>query len=681
MDEVVAATDAWTPALPWLPGCPPFRLALQPGATPGWREGTTGRFARSLLAAPADAGDPRGPWSLRLLQDAPAPPVDDPFGAAVTQSALAAAHAASAAPARRARPDAPGSGACHLPPTIYCTARGASFRAFCPDTLLPLGTLRDERQLAALGLDSYATSLVRFEAAVPPGGQPRRVYTWSLEGGAEARDGVQVRRRADLFRDYAELGQRELDAPQRAWLEREFPCWSCPERTACHASGRVADCLLPLNYHETPAVLEASGDVPFEALVAVLGGAAASAQLAAHVAPGRETVLAALDDPGAWLTPPSARQVGAGSVWLQQWANEVAYLKLVAFGQLVAAVAEEHRATGRPCLDLGPARVRARFGCGGGAVPARWTAAVRLVANDPPVVAELDAKALGEVLPLPVPLPGDEAMYRAPSVDPGSFRSVARGTVRVAPAGLDALQVEFTAPHTRFANVAPGDAVVVAQSRPLASFGQKHLLGTVETVAAGRLRARVAVAGGDSPPAEAPAELVCYHRYGTGCDRWALGQLLAQLLAMHDQRDAFGVDELLRGLAGHWQLHAGAEPSDELLRGWLAAALPEGSRALLHGAPARAALADPPLAEAVWTALWRLVLQVAVDRADTAGAARHGAAAPLAQCAEQIQQLAERLRLEAFGAEPRRHELAAVVGAVLRELGGAAVGTAARVAP
>ncbi|MBL8723401.1 MAG: hypothetical protein JNK49_05110 [Planctomycetes bacterium] len=683
MDEVVAATDAWTPALPWLPGAPPFRLALRPGADLGWREVTSGRFAHSLLAAPADPGDPRGPWSLRLLHDAPEPPVDDLFGAVLHHDALAGGLLAAVVPTRLARPDAPAV-AERLPPTVYCAARGVLFRAFCPDTLQPLGTLRDESLLADLGLDSFAGSSVRYEAALPPGGRPRRVYTWSLDGGAGAKDGVQVRRRADLFRDYAELcataGQRDLDAGQRAWLERELPCWSCPERDACHGSGRSAECLLPLNYHESPAVLETTGDQPFEVLVAILGGAPAASQGPAHGGPGADAVVAALDGPTAWLAPLAGQGAEAGPEWLARWTHEVAYLKLSAFAQLVAQVAEEQRATGRPCLDLGPARVRARFGVGAGAVPARWTGELRLVAHDLPVQAGLDDKAIGAVPPLPVPLPGDEALYRSPRVDPGSFRSVARGSVRVEAAGPDAARVDVTAPHTRFPNVAPGDAVVVAQSRPLAGFGTKHLRGTVEEVAAGRLRVRVPVPFPASQPAEAPAELVTYHRYGTGCDLWALGHLLAQMLVGHDQRDAFAVDEALRGLLALRQRHPGPELGEDALRGWLAKAVPEGSRALLHQAAQRAALPEPPLAEPVWLALWRLVLQL-VGPPGGEGAAQHADAAPLAEIGQHVQRLCVRLRVEAFASEAQRHELAAVVGAVLRELGGAVPATTARVGP
>lgn len=670
MDEVVAAAGPWTPPLPWLPGAPPFRLALRPGPAPDWREAVPGGcFARSVLAAPAEAGDRRGPWALRFLLDAPAPPIDDPFGVRIDNRTLAAGLAGPGAVPGAADAPLAATGATPLPPTSYCPVRGVLFRAFCPDTLEPLASLRDEALLAELGLESHGDSLVRYEAAVAAGNRPRRVYTWSLDGGAGAKDGVQVRRRAELFTDYGELLQRELDPTQQDRLARQFPCWTCPERSSCFAAGQAPQRLLPLNYHESPAVLAPCGELPFEALVAMLGGASVAAQLADRQVPGREAVLAALDAPAAWLTPLAATAAASGPEWLAQWAREVAYVKLGVFEQLVTVLAAAHAATGRPLLDLSPARVWARPAEACGVAPARWAVELHLTAVDPPVFADVDRTALGSVPALAAPLPGDEPWCRSPWVDAGTFRGVARGTARVEPDGDDALRVDFSAPHTRFQDLAVGDVVVLAPGRPLPGTGTRHLVGSLMAVAAGKLTLRVAGSGlAKGGRTEVPAEAVTYHRYGTGCDLWALAQLLAQLLAGHDQRDAAGTDELVRSLVAKCERTASRGSLEDAVRTWLAAAVPEGSRALLHDAEARAALPEPPVVEAVWGQLWTLVLQLAATSRGCGFADSRNSQVPWLTVVERVRALRGQLRIEAFGAEPRRRELAAAIGAMLREL-------------
>ncbi|HEX5052283.1 MAG TPA: hypothetical protein VFZ65_10955 [Planctomycetota bacterium] len=282
-----------------------------------------------------------------------------------------------------------------LPATTYCVAQGVFFHAFCPESLAPLRTCRDDEVLAGWGLERYSASRIRYSTGqVAGGGPPKAAYTWSRDGGVEAVEGLAVRRRGELYRDYAALWQRDLSAEQRRTLERDFPCWKCSHHEQCYgpaaADGSVVaeDRLLPVNYHDAHAMLLEGMDVSFDGLAALLGGAP-SARLLAEQLPAaaqaeRRAVLTRhLDGERPWLTPGAHARKPAPEV-TAHLTKEIASLKVRTFEQVCRAVAAFQSATGRGHGGLCASRIMVRFANGlGTCVPARWTGEVHLLADEP----------------------------------------------------------------------------------------------------------------------------------------------------------------------------------------------------------------------------------------------------------------------------------------------------------
>ncbi len=290
--------------------------------------------------------------------------------------------------------------------TTYCARTGRFFHPFCPESISALRTCRNDELLGGWGLEPFSTSTVRYSVGIGAiAGQPRSVYTSSESGGDGAVEGLAVRRRNELYRDYAGLWQRGIAGDQAEFLAREFPCWQCEHRTECYGppaeDGRIEaeNHLVTVNYHDAEVRVFVGFELSFDALTALLGGTRAS-NVADRVLPWpaldehRGATLRALDADRQWLTP------GAGGAAMTapiaaQFANEVASVKLRQFAQLCETLAAERQRLDRSDVGLLPERVRARFSPGGtGLVPARWTADVRLL----PAPADSSAGDLGLVL-------------------------------------------------------------------------------------------------------------------------------------------------------------------------------------------------------------------------------------------------------------------------------------------
>ena len=291
--------------------------------------------------------------------------------------------------------------------TTYCARTGRFFHPFCPDSISPLRTCRNDELLAGWGLEPFSSSAIRYSVGIGAiAGQPRAAYTWSESGGDDAIEGLTVRRRNELFRDYADLWQRGLTGEQSEFLAREFPCWQCEHRHECFApadaEGRIEaeNHLVTVNYHDAEASVFEGFELSFDALTALLGGTRASS-VADRVLPWpaldehRGTTLRALDADRQWLTP------GAGGAAMAtptagQLANEVASVKLRQFALLCETLAAERQRLDRSDIGLAPERIRARFApTRGGAIPARWTADVRVL---PAAATPTEAGTVGELL-------------------------------------------------------------------------------------------------------------------------------------------------------------------------------------------------------------------------------------------------------------------------------------------
>jgi hypothetical protein len=691
-----------TPAGPWtqphqlLPDGPAVRLALGADATgaANWEEWqASGKYSRLLVACPSWRSDDQTLFVLKLQQDAYSALAADPSGVELDNSSIdrawqreleahrvaGAAMLPTVATTTESRP---------LPATTYCRTTGAFFRTFCPDTQEPLRTCRNDRLLRDFGLEDYTQSLIRYAMGAFDGSKPpARVYTWSREGGRRAVDGLTVRRRGELYRDYAGLWQRDLANEQRARLERDFPCWTCPHRNECYASSSpdshvlAEDRLVPLNYHEAHALLLEGADLPFDALGAVLGGAPADALLARHLPSPpqkerRELLAACLDGPRTWQTP-GASAAACGPAIHAQLAREVATIKLRAFEQVCRSVALFHQRTGHAHLDLSPQHVLTRFHVRAFAtVPGRWTAMPRLLEVDLRREVVPDAGSLATGTPtLFVPQATGDARYRSPLLDIANFRGAAQGTLRLTAVTDQLVECTFLSPSARFQNVKPGDVVRLLPARELPGIGDRPLVGRVAEVQAGQLRAMASVPASHRPapnqlPCEVPAEIVTYQSYGPACDLWGLGMLLTNLLLVHDGRDAFAAEDLVRGLIERFERNAtdGQTSREEFARSLIAQTKGLDSTNLLHDQRARNMLVKEPLPRHLWSDLWVLVLRLMSRTSRFAFATCHGDPAPMDEVCETIASLAQRIEVEAFGTEARRQELAMVLAAQLRQV-------------
>lgn len=685
----------WTPPHQLWPDGPAVRLALGADATgaANWVEWpASGKFSRLLVACPTWRGDEQKLFVLKLQQDATSPLAADPFGIDLNNASIDRAwqrelHAHYAASAAMLPKVAATTESRSLPASTYCRTTGAFFKTFCPDTIEPLRTCRNDALLTDFGLERYTQSLIRYAMGAIDGSRPpARVYTWSRDGGRRSTGGLQVRRRSELYRDYAGLWQRDLSTEQRTRLERDFPCWTCPHRSECYASAATdshvlaEDRLVPLNYHEAHALLLESPDLPFDALGAVLGGAPAAGLVGQYLPSPtqqeRRTLLAScLDGRRAWLTP-GAAATGCGPAIEAQLAREVASLKLRAFEQVCHSLALFHKQTGHAHLDLSPQQVVARFHVHPGAAsPSRWTATAHLLDVDLRSEVVPDAEAMTPNTPtLFVPPPAADARYRSPLLDVANFRGAAQGTLRLTGATDQLVECTFLTPSARFQHCKPGDVVRLLPARELPGLGDRALVGRVTEVQTGQLRAMASVPAGRQPsaaqlPCEVPAELVTFQSYGPACDLWGLGMLLANLLLVHDGRSAFDTEDLVRGLVERFEQNAtdGQSSREELARSLIAQTKGLDSTSLLHDQRGRSMLMSEPLPKHLWADVWVFVLRLMSRTGRFAFATSHHDQAPMDEICETIANLAQRVEIEAFGTEPRRQELALVLAAQLHQ--------------
>jgi len=695
--------DWWTSPVELAPGWPALRLAVKGHRSAVLAEWPNrSRHARLLMVNVVDplGGDRLA--AVKLQSDEVPGMTVDPFGCQWDNKSIANGLSAAA--------KSSGQLVGLVPATSWCVVKNLFFHNFCPDTLQPLTTCRDEKLLDRLGLERFSGSKVRYELA-SIGQEPRRCYTWSRDSGGPARGGVMVRRRSELYRDYAAVFQTDWSEAQRSRLAEQFPCWTCPLRAECYATvGPDAavlaeERLVPIVYHEAVAQLFSGMTLTWEEACRVLGGAAAADVCdrefgkCGEDGPAAEcvTALAArLDGARAWFTPSAKGAMSAISAsTAQQLAREVAMVKLRVFERVCAEVSAYHQSTGQPHSDLSPRSLRVTFdGLDGAVVPSRWMAMPMLwhadfapivtvstassfgvqdvdSASDSAVTRHGDSldHAKGEVgkLAVVVPPPGDDPLQRSPLVDASVFRATAQGKLKISTErGLR--MVEFVSPHTRFQRIVPGDVAQIVVTRESADLGFRQLGGTIVEVGPSSLlvdigRDVVPAEGFAVGSAEVPAELATYQKYNSACDLWALASLLANLLIVNDGRDAVATDEILRGICARLRSRIGASPGtiEDLARGCIQQAKELDSREIFFPESLRKCLARSPISVTIWTDIWILIVKMATTIPGFSFAEGYSSSAPMDEILQAVEALALRVEVESFGLEARRAELADAV--------------------
>ena len=199
-------------------------------------------------------------------------------------------------------------------PLAWCRKTGAYATPLCPTCLGVMGTCRDEVLLRSCGLPSYEKSLIRvlYCQACSTGSKQFPVfYTYSLRKVDGLAEGVQLRRRSELYRDLGpRISSSATDAEPGTAVVDLHPCFRCEHRASCYPAGRHVDdhipaeeLLYPLAYYDFYWIPIEALPLDFGETVALLGGAAIADLSAAQSdeqaqIPLRHEVLAELARPG-----------------------------------------------------------------------------------------------------------------------------------------------------------------------------------------------------------------------------------------------------------------------------------------------------------------------------------------------------------------------------------------------
>jgi hypothetical protein len=442
-------------------------------------------------------------------------------------------------------------------PTSFCKKVRAYFHPLCPRCRGPLQDCRDDALLRDHGLPEYSKSIVRYLscAACAAGPGRKTFYTTSPGADENLKGEADVRRRGELYRDFGAI-VNTLTEEQRASLSVTFPCAACLYREECYPPGGAAgksipaeSRLVPVSYYEFHLLPLEVMELHYDEISDLLGGAAWQSlrdRIRQSGAPGRESVLAAVDDvftsPVQWIY----RQDGSGKFPL-----EILHLKLNLFSQLCHGLRAYHARGREPHLDVSPAQVMVDVVPGSTNLPARWTFRTRLIgAAGPHRVATVGAPA-GALPDLLVPAPDADRIFVSPFVRKAEFgrEESLRVTVRSVKADGGRVRIEGSASsdRARLEKCQPGDVIrlIPASAGPLEGL---TLWGTVDAPEERGVRFTAladAASGFDSSrkPADFDAVVAFFPRFQVPCDLFGLGMLLFRALLVNDGTDLLAVDD------------------------------------------------------------------------------------------------------------------------------------------
>lgn len=674
--------SAWSSPMELVAGWPALRLGLGGQTAAGFAEWVSqSRHAKFLVV---DLGDSFGkvrPGMLKLQSDdAPGVTVDLFGGQSGNQSV-----AQGLMDVGRATGGLVGV----MLATTWCKVRDVGFRNFCPDTLQPLRTCRDDVLLGQAGLEPYTDGKVRYEAA-ECAGQARRFYSWSRDAAVPVGGKAVVRFGVDLYRDYKAVLQADWSDQQKQVLLNIFPCWTCPMQGECYAQADddsailAEERLVPIAYHEAVAQLLPGFTLSWSEASKILGGGTAAESCDRDLGSlGVEGALAEsvrgsvdrLDGVRAWLTSGTSHGLRAlGSATAGQLAREVAVLKLKTFQKVCTLVASFHQSTGKPHGDLGLRALRLGIESVDGLMtPARWLVHPVLWHHDvPSVVCAVTSEDTHHRVV--VPSPDSDPAYRSPLVDASCFRGTAQGKLKSSPDTVGR-GFEFLSAHTRFQGTLPGDIVQILVRSSARDSATVQVWGKVVDVKTGWLLLDFVDSSTiqkllESRNGELAADLVTYQNYNTACDLWPLAEILTALLLVNDRRDFLTADSILRSLCSRLQAKIGVVPGsvDDLARSIVLNFKEVDSRELLEPFFLREQLRAAPIPKEIWLDLWVTVLRLATAVPGFSYATSYAEVAPMMDIIENVAALAQRLEVEAFGVDLRRSELAEVVTAQRQSL-------------
>lgn len=591
----------------------------------------------------------------------------------------------------------PGEEALHSLPVTFCRRTRAYFHPICPRCRGFLRDCRDDGLLGDCGLPAYSASSVRYlfcpscTGSAPP---PRVFYTAAPPGEERPQGGVQVRRRSELYRDWAAVLRERLPEEERRRRATDFPCLSCPHGQECYPPSPspgeplpAESSLVALAFHEFHLFPLEACELHYDEFADLLGGASweeVRSRARRRGGPGREPLLAGLDglfaSPRQWLFP----RDGTG-----RFALEVLRLKLALFGQLVRAVRDYHARAREPHLGLEPSHVMVRPGGLPEGLPQRWGFRLRLCG----VSGARRFSADG----------GPELLQPDPDADPlfGSpfLREVEFGREETMRIAIQSVQMEgprcrlegtASSERVRLEAYRPGDAIRVIPVNAGGALEHFTFWGTLGERTQDGIRFSAVLEEGTVPsPApvrvqEFDAGVAFYRRFRPPCDLYPLGLLLFRTLLVNDGCDVFEMEAALQRVLRKlslWLEERGTPPASRIadaLRSFLEGEEGVfGASAILYARRDREE-AKTAVPERLWMDLLRLGFRLATAVPGFSFAAHHADAPAdrpeelLERVLGEVAELEARTDVELFGRELRNAEIHEICRDLLGETSGPA---------
>jgi len=593
-----------------------------------------------------------------------------------------------------------GEGRFRQKPVTFCRETRKYFHPLCPTCRGFLRDCRDDDLLRDSGLPAYSESTARYIYCPRCAGSGGRTtfYAHASHEGERPNEKANLRRKGELYRDMAAILDADLPPPERARLERIFPCLSCAHAAECRGPAKEGDPggvaaesrLVPLSFYEFHVLPMEALELHFDELCDYLGGMEWSEvrkRASEGGARGRDRLLDAAEDSSTEGRSFVHESDGTGLL-----AGEVLLLKLIAFKQLCRGVREHHARSRMPHLDLGPRSAMARIRSPGSGLPPRWSFSVKVIDPGAALVFRPAGRpdgAVGEVLVPPLDAPEE---YHSPYVRQGVGRDE---TVRLSLRSIDggALEAEAASPRSRQWDHQPGDAVrVVPRSGPLEG---KTLWGRVSGRTQGGLLLRLesdALPRDIKLPASVEASIAFHRKLDVPCDLYPLGMLFFRALLVNDAQDSYAVGETLGRIISKVKETAFGSRDPERIRGlfdWQLEAEAAGLRpeAVLHPGSLRREPGKPPSrsedrapGEAIPRRLWSDVLMLGFRLLTSFPAFSYAAHASdcdpnkpealLDRVLAELEALIRRVHVDVFGAGERDRAVVRACDALLAEASG-----------
>lgn len=586
-----------------------------------------------------------------------------------------------------------GEGASAGLPVAFCKKVRKYFHPPCPRCGAALGDCRDDALLREHGLSEYSKSAVRYLFCRGCSAGPKKVfYTASTAEEGAPRGGAEVRRRGELYRDFAGLIRAGPQAREGGY----FPCRDCEHRSACYPASAppgkpipAESLLVPLSYHEFHVLLLEALELHYDEFADLLGGASWESvrQKAVQTGgEGRARLLQGLEEafaaPRQWLWRDDAQG---------RWPLEVLRLKLHLFAGLCRGLRAYHAACRQPHLDPCPSKVMVRLLPPAAAVPARWNFRVSLIGlasshRPPPEAGHAPAPA-----DLLFPASDADPIFLSPFARDATAgqEEAMRVSIRAVAAEGASLRLEGVAhsDRARLDRILPRDVLRIIPSTPVGSLENLVLWGIVEGREERGLRFQALLPHEGARPAVKPcdfdASVTLYRSLQAPCDLYGAGMLLFRALLVNDERDLFAVDGAVQRVLKQIALrYEGREaPSPQRAAGEVLALLKEEGEvfapgALLHARADRSAV----LPARLWSDLLLLGFRLVTSLSGFSFAAHHADWDPeqpgalMDRVLREVEELGTRVEVELLSRADRDREISEACAELMAEITGVAGG-------